>query len=669
MFLCFSCGPAEHDLECTYPRDHRDKRQRSEQEPPIQTLPKTTTEEVSQDDRSLQQPHSRVDNRSRQQYATPAASENDATPLVATDEKSASEVMSTNSHSGSLEFYGSSSSVAFLRHVEALSHCSASGPVVRPSERPLTSLLHNPEFQPGQPQSVPTAQTSRPDPERFHFRVARHFLDAYFSNHLIQPFHEETDFLGRCEDLWFHGSGRQSSSFVALYYAVLSLGSLVMPTGTRAKSGADRFTWSRKLFNEAHAIVTRPGAVTDLETVQCFYTLSKICQHELNPHVAYLYSGQAARTALAIGLNRKPIGPDGGTLTAASQTWWAVYCLDIQTSFALGRPDSLGPDEYHTQSIPIASEGESLSGPHILQNFPCMIELARITRKVALDLYTQRWEIGEKLHRAKLLDAELEHWHEQLPPHLRSEYQIGFDESLKPRNAASFITKQLVVLKLRYLNLRMVIHAVFMTHEESTRSDGGTCLRSCQCQCMRAAEDTIDLMHQTFRHENFLQTWWYNATYALFAISILLAAIFHRLPRTQQGLEGHFLHIDRAIEVLQAMDDCVFVRKAIPMIKRTLARAKEVVQPATTTQQSSLAPPADLSSGLHFSTDSESQPYITNIEALSQPQAMAGSLGTTGGELDWFGAGPFGGSQQDLFWTEWAHELDTLGTQGLSFET
>lgn len=120
-----------------------------------------------------------------------------------------------------------------------------------------------------------------------------------------------------------------------------------------------------------------------------------------------------------------------------------------QTSFALGRPDSLGPDQYHTQHLPTATSGEPNPSPHVLQIVPCMVGMSRIMRKVALGLYTQPCEIDHKLHQAKALDDELEHWLEQLPSHLQPEHQSGSDLCLKPRRLASYIKKQSVVLRLR----------------------------------------------------------------------------------------------------------------------------------------------------------------------------------------------------------------------------
>lgn len=187
----------------------------------------------------------------------------------------ASDVMDTNSHTRNLEFYGSASSVAFLRHVETLANSQTMEAAAGTPEQSLASMLHNTDFTPDSSHSAPL-ETREIDSnsDRFHFRVARRFLDAYFSNiHHIQPLFEEEAFFDRCEDLWFKRSGKQPLSFVALYYATLSLGSLVMTFETSKILGADRFTWSRKFFNKAVAITTRLGTATDIEMSQCFYMM------------------------------------------------------------------------------------------------------------------------------------------------------------------------------------------------------------------------------------------------------------------------------------------------------------------------------------------------------------------------------------------------------------
>jgi hypothetical protein len=53
----------------------------------------------------------------------------------------------------------------------------------------------------------------------------------------------------------------------------------------------------------------------------------------------------------------------------------------------------------------------------------------------------------------------------------------------------------------------MIIHAVFMTHTE-IRPDEARLIRDRQCRCLQTAESTIDLMYETFRTDEFFQTWY-----------------------------------------------------------------------------------------------------------------------------------------------------------------
>jgi hypothetical protein len=124
-----------------------------------------------------------------------------------------------------------------------------------------------------------------------------------------------------------------------------------------------------------------------------------------------------------------------------------------QTSLALGRPDSLGPDEYHNQEIPGTTgsyeTGHSTTSPHVLQIVPCMVSLSRLMRRVSLRLYTVPCTEREAISRTRELDAELGCWLQALPPHFRPAERSTKDFSLKPRRPASYIKKQLAVLMIR----------------------------------------------------------------------------------------------------------------------------------------------------------------------------------------------------------------------------
>ncbi|KAL4808583.1 fungal-specific transcription factor domain-containing protein [Aspergillus unguis] len=554
----------------------------------------------------------------------------------------------TNANSRSLEFYGASSSVTFLRHIEKI----AQGVNYQEgkSEPAVDSMLHESntrwQFSPATLSAKDESMNGR-----FYFRVARKFIDAYFSNiHCIQPIFEEERFLERCEDLWFDRPDKQPLSFIGLYYATLSLGSLVTVWGERETYDTDRFSWSRKFFKEALDIVSQLTAVTDLEMVQCYYMMSKVCQHELNPHVAYLYSGQATRTALATGINMatdEKAAVDEWIWTAA-KTWWAVYCLDIHISFALGRPDSLGLDEYHTQLIPGT---EDISNPDVLHIISCNVNHARIMRKVGLLLYTRPCSVNEKLQRASELDADLSRWLEKLPFQLNRRMSQK-TSSLKPQQQAGYVDKQFIVSMIRYYNLRMIIHAKFLTISEPIDPGLESFVTSCQNICIDSAGQAIDLIHEIYRTENFFQTWWYNSTYTLFAASILLTAIFHKFARTNEAVASIFGQIGRAIEVLEVMDECTVTRNATLIIRRTVTRARKVAgdseQVARDTSRESRQ---DEAVGVQYDAQ------ILN----DLPLPGASGIDNVDPDFGWSDVGPFNDTQQALFWGEWARYLEVLG--------
>lgn len=123
-----------------------------------------------------------------------------------------------------------------------------------------------------------------------------------------------------------------------------------------------------------------------------------------------------------------------------------------QTSFALGRPDSLGPDEYHNQTLPVVFNLEVANTAledYVLQVVPSMVELSRIMRNVGLRLYTDAYTVEERLRRVQDLDIDLEKWEQNLPVHFQAVDQMPTVRSLKSKNSANYAKKQAVVLHLR----------------------------------------------------------------------------------------------------------------------------------------------------------------------------------------------------------------------------
>lgn len=123
-----------------------------------------------------------------------------------------------------------------------------------------------------------------------------------------------------------------------------------------------------------------------------------------------------------------------------------------------------------------------------------------------------------------------------------------------------------------------------------------------------------------------------------------------------------FSHIDRAISVLQAMEECMVARNAICIIKRALTRAKGV-------DQLVLVPESTSISG---NSQSYLRPSASNSTSMTNPANFNTMLSEVGAETSvetfddcftWLdnNPNPFDDYQQALFWTTWGQEVDLLG--------
>lgn len=197
--------------------------------------------------------------------------------------------------------------------------------------------------------------------ESTHFRQCSVFLHNFFSTiHYVHPILDKTSFLERCEILWSGDAAaiRQVASFVPLYYSVLSLGALVGYRDAEPVGGISNQKWSRKFFNEARLRFTALEIVTDLEMVQCYFFLAKVCQNELNSHCesprrAYSPSLVAplipARVLLLYGAGRADCPSHGHQPPTRSQQQEKSCLVESRIQ------DVVGPILTRGASIPLAT--------------------------------------------------------------------------------------------------------------------------------------------------------------------------------------------------------------------------------------------------------------------------------------------------------------------------
>lgn len=98
-------------------------------------------------------------------------------------------------------------------------------------------------------------------------------------------------------------------------------------------------------------------------------------------------------------------------------------------SFALGRPDTLGMDEYHNRHLPECDDS-------MYAIIPCMVGFARIIRRVSLEVYHSKESLAEKMRVALQIEKCLDTWlvclSDKLKPNFSGE-PLPFESLREPK--------------------------------------------------------------------------------------------------------------------------------------------------------------------------------------------------------------------------------------------
>ena len=345
-----------------------------------------------------------------------------------------------------------------------------------------------------------------------------------------------------------------------------------------------------------------------------------------------MYLGIGVRTALAAGYNRSSLptripstsstattaNPSTTTTTAMSLTWWGLYSLEVEFSFSLGRPDSLGVDAYHNQHIPFTTDHSITNETSIIA---LALPLARLTRRVSVEIYHSVSSITHKLALAAEISTALDSWIEGLPPLIRPDTEGGAanEHDLRDRDPR-WARRQRTVLGIRYRNLQMALYRPFLAYyartstrgqqSASTSSTASASLLTAVSRCIAAAIDTIAMLHTAYCRHGYLRTWWWNVTYISFPASVLLlyAGRMEKVEKVEgrgerdEGVgaskEEILKSVKMAVEVLEAMDECVVAGRAAQLIGQSLrevqgvgaSAASEAAAPANARTQESRIP-------------------------------------------------------------------------------
>lgn len=196
-----------------------------------------------------------------------------------------------------------------------------------------------------------------------------------------------------------------------------------------------------------------------------------------------------------------------------------------------------------------------------------MVHFAAILRRISKGLYydSKGLTLLQKSIVAKGLNAQLHDWKSRLPSYL--------DFNIVSFREPEWAAKQKLVLQLRYLNARILVHRPFIG--EPIRSVEGDMLTHVDI-CLDAARETIRVMYDAYTNRHYFRSWWYNATYTLYAGMIVLYIIM--LGPTTVSHEELLADATRAYEILHSMEEAVVARRSANLIQEGLQVAQACVQ-------------------------------------------------------------------------------------------
>lgn len=286
----------------------------------------------------------------------------------------------------------------------------------------------------------------------------------------------------------------------------------------------------------------------------------------MRPNDAYLYLGHAARTAIALGINRAQVveGP-GPTMHRLRLTFWTLYAQERFSSLYTGRPSAFRDeliDAPYPEDLTSLSPMDSLQASKYMQ--PAMqcgmiraeAVLGRIADRILVDIYSSKniLNIDDlcRVHATTLeCDIEMESMTRMLRPYLHF-----FDDSLPVGEGWQEV--QRTVLGNHYHFVRMLMHRpalVFVTFfhskaEAEDRTAGTMNLQQSIDATISSAQSIVDLNYDVFFHR--CPSVKFDGLLATFLVSACVTLLYDVLDSktTPEYARNAFTVVERGIKCL-----------------------------------------------------------------------------------------------------------------------
>lgn len=434
-----------------------------------------------------------------------------------------------------------------------------------PIARPFIALASAETTAPSRSSTPPPQYVVDPDPNYLPpADVGERLIDSYFAHiHVLMPLVDEDQF----RHSYLYGT-RRDSPYLALLNMVMALGALASSTCDNQDHIA--------FYQRARKHLDMEGFGSgSLFVLQASALLSGYYLHWLNrPNEANGIMGATLRMATAHGLHREysdshRLNAAGGTVIMSDlevpveirrRTWWSLYILDSWASITTGRP-SLGRtgDGITIQTPRVPEQMNNAQYLASLRLLPIIhnISFCKIATKVQ-DLLAAHSMIG--FDELFALDAELQKWHDELPPILAdvverhqqhgkkgqihsevktispqssstSTSKVTFDFSQPPERDKTACPEVLktprAIMYWRYQNLRILMHRPILlatTIKRTPYASMSTEEKLAVGRCRIVAGHTITDINDTAQ-ESLISGW--NAVWMMYqAVMIPLVSLF-----------------------------------------------------------------------------------------------------------------------------------------------
>ncbi|KAK0104418.1 hypothetical protein ONS95_004711 [Cadophora gregata] len=368
-------------------------------------------------------------------------------------------------------------------------------------------------------------------------------------------------------------------------------------------------------------------------TVQDVQAMTLICLHLRNfpkPGASWILTQNTMSLAIELGLHLSAkrwvveARPNLLDIEMRKRTFWVILAIQVTLSGKLGRPMSLRYEDYDVE-FPEVMDDDLLSEDGLDTSRPgnCTHEIGLVAMRILplyMELYSNIYAVrrypDSYITTVKSLEARVQSWRDNLPPHLQLTKETAGTEN---RPFALYA-------EMWYLEFRLLLRhpSVEMTDDKAFKAEG---MRACD-DCARQMLSCVMELQQY----NTLDTTWYNAAVYVMAITTTLFATHDKKSTTSAEIAALRADMDKWLNIMgdvgRLLGSGDSLKEAVRgVIEGTLGMLDRRVTPPNPSYIQNSSSPADSKMQLQRS-DSDSAYGNMPGYALEQ-NAPANGLSTT----------------------------------------